>query len=35
MHLSDERQALFGQVEQLIDGMPEPKFYSVAATRRK
>ena len=35
MHLSDERQALFGQVEKLIDGMPEPQFYNVAATRRK
>ena len=35
MHLSDERQALFGQVEKLIDGMPEPQFYNVVTTRRK
>jgi quercetin dioxygenase-like cupin family protein/heme-degrading monooxygenase HmoA len=35
MHLSDERQALFGQVDKLIDGMPEPQFYKVTATCRK
>jgi len=35
MHLSDERQRLFKKVETLIDGMPEPDFYEVAATRRK
>jgi heme-degrading monooxygenase HmoA len=35
MHLSDDRQALFKKVETLIDGMPEPHFYKVAATRRK
>jgi hypothetical protein len=35
MHLSDERQMLFKRVEALIDGMPEPDFYEVAATRRK
>jgi len=35
MHLSDERQSLFGQVEKLIDGMLEPQFYNVAATRQK
>ena len=34
-HLSDDRQALFQKVETLIDGMPEPHFYEVAATRRK
>ena len=35
MHLSDDRQALFKKVETLIDGMPEPHFYEVVATRRK
>jgi heme-degrading monooxygenase HmoA/quercetin dioxygenase-like cupin family protein len=35
MHLSDERQKLFKKVETLIDGMPEPHFYEVAATQRK
>lgn len=35
MHLSDERQMLFKKVETLIEGMPEPLFYEVVATRRK
>lgn len=35
MHMSDERQMLFKKVETLIDGMPEPQFYEVVATRRK
>ena len=35
MHLSDERQMLFKKVETLIDGMPEPHFYEVVATRRQ
>jgi quercetin dioxygenase-like cupin family protein/heme-degrading monooxygenase HmoA len=35
MHLSDDRQALFKKVETLIEGMPEPHFYEVVATRRK
>jgi hypothetical protein len=32
MHLSDERQMLFKKVETLIEGMPEPHFYEVAAS---
>jgi quercetin dioxygenase-like cupin family protein/heme-degrading monooxygenase HmoA len=35
MHLSDERQMLFRNVETLIDGMPEPHFYEVVATQHK
>ena len=35
MHLSDDRQSLFKKVETLIDGMPEPHFYEVAASYRK
>jgi quercetin dioxygenase-like cupin family protein/heme-degrading monooxygenase HmoA len=35
MHLSDDREALFKKVETLIDGMPEPNFYEVAASYRK
>jgi uncharacterized protein (DUF488 family) len=35
MHLSDERQMLFKKVETLIDGMPEPHFYEVVASRRQ
>ena len=35
MHLSDDREALFKKVETLIDGMPEPHFYEVAASYRK
>ena len=35
MHLSDEHQMLFKKVETLIDGMPEPHFYEVAASYRK
>ena len=35
MHLSDDREALFKKVETLIDGMPEPHFYCVAASYRR
>lgn len=35
MHLSEERQALFGQVEPLIEGKPEPHFYEIVVSVRK
>lgn len=35
MYLSDDRQRLFKKVETLIDGMPEPLFYEVAASRHQ
>jgi quercetin dioxygenase-like cupin family protein/heme-degrading monooxygenase HmoA len=35
MHLSDDSQVLFREMETLIDGMSEPHFYEVVATRLK
>jgi quercetin dioxygenase-like cupin family protein/heme-degrading monooxygenase HmoA len=35
MHLSDERQELFGQVKPLMEGMPTPEFYQIVTGRPK
>ena len=35
MHVSDDRQELFGQVKPLMEGMPTPEFYQIVAGRKK